>query len=94
MKKTRHWRPNPKITITDAYHIKQIGRARGYTEARVLAVFRRAGKLSKLRQVMSKRFKNPRNQMRIDSAAVVGEVFGVKPRIVLYIWAGKYWKDA
>ena len=93
-KKARHWRPNPKLTITEAYHIKQIGRARGYTDARVLAAYKRAGKVTKLRQGMKKRSNNPRSQMRIDSAAVVSEVFGVKPRIVLYIWSGRYWKDA
>ena len=99
-KKPRHWRPYTKLTITEAWHIKQIGRARGYTDARVMAAFKRAGKITKLREVMRERMKqwkkrpHPGSKPRIDSSQTVGEVFGVGPRIIGAIWAGKYWKDA
>ncbi len=100
VKKPRHWRPYTKLTITEAWHIKQIGQARGYTEARVLHAFRRAGKLTKLKKVMAQRMKkweawpHPNTKPRIDSAETVGKVFDVGPRIVHGIWNGVYWKDA
>jgi hypothetical protein len=99
-KKPRHWRPYTKLTITEAWHIKQIGRARGYTEARVLFAYKRAGRLTKLKKVMSDRMKkwrkwpHPNTKPRIDSSETVAKVFGVGPRLVAGIWNETYWKDA